>query len=98
VWDWAEQFSERDIALFTNPLYKKPVLSEQEIELNKKSKLPPTAYKLPGMEDIKKKTPGQRVSVRASLDTARLLKIKNSSNNGAQPEVPQVTTYISNCE
>lgn len=24
VWDWTDQFSDQDIALFANPLYKKP--------------------------------------------------------------------------
>lgn len=73
VWDWGEQFSERDIALFTNPLYKKPVLSEQEIEQNKKSKLPPSAFKLPGIEDIKKKA-----SQRTSVDINKLIRSANS--------------------
>lgn len=50
VFDWGEMLNDRDIALFTNPLYKKPVLSEQEIEHNRKSKLPPSALKLPGLD------------------------------------------------
>lgn len=45
VFDWGEMLNDRDIALFTNPLYKKPVMSEQEIEKNRMSKLPPSALK-----------------------------------------------------
>lgn len=64
VFDWGEMLNDRDIALFTNPLYKKPVLSEQEIENNRKSKLPPSALKLPGMELLNiKNNPKQRFSL-----------------------------------
>lgn len=60
VFDWGEMLNDRDIALFTNPLYKKPVMTEQEIELNRKSKLPPSALKLPGIEFLTKNNPRQR--------------------------------------
>lgn len=65
VFDWGEMLNDRDIALFTNPLYKKPVLSEQEIEKNRMSKLPPSALKLPGMELFSgvKNNPKQRFSL-----------------------------------
>lgn len=47
VWDWLEQFAERDIQLFTNPLYKRPVEvnSRQSIAVT----LPPNAIRLPGL-------------------------------------------------
>ncbi|EAT38271.1 AAEL009815-PA [Aedes aegypti] len=51
VWDWGEQFSDRDIALFANPLYKKPPDTEHGLE--KKLRLPPTAYRLPCIDDLK---------------------------------------------
>lgn len=52
VWDWGEQFSDKDIALFTNPLYKKvsDVGHEQQ---ERKLRLPPTAYRLPCIDDLK---------------------------------------------
>lgn len=31
VWDWGEQFSDKDIALFTNPLYRKNALGNLNI-------------------------------------------------------------------
>ncbi|XP_070506241.1 myotubularin-related protein 10-B isoform X2 [Chironomus tepperi] len=62
VWDWGEMFYEKDVAMFVNPLYKKPQMSEQEIENNRKSRLPPSALKLPGM-DILPKNPKQRFSL-----------------------------------
>ncbi|CAH1717789.1 unnamed protein product [Chironomus riparius] len=70
VWDWGEMLYEKDIALFVNPLYKKPQMSEQEIENNRKSRLPPSALKLPGM-DILSKNPKQRFSLqpRKLIDT-----------------------------
>ncbi|XP_062564541.1 myotubularin-related protein 10-B [Armigeres subalbatus] len=51
VWDWGEQFSDKDIALFTNPLYKKPPDTGHALE--KKPRLPPTAYRLPCIDDLK---------------------------------------------
>mgnify|MGYP007092087811 CR=1 FL=1 len=50
IWDWGEIFNDKDIALFSNPLYKKPQMSEQDLEHHRKSKLPPSALKLPGMD------------------------------------------------
>ncbi|XP_065094189.1 myotubularin-related protein 10-A, partial [Ochlerotatus camptorhynchus] len=52
VWDWGEQFSDKDIALFTNPLYKK--VSDTGHVVEKKLRLPPTAYRLPCIDDLKK--------------------------------------------
>lgn len=51
VWDWGEQFSDRDIALFSNPLYKKPPDTGHALE--KKLRLPPTAFRLPCIDDLK---------------------------------------------
>ena len=51
VWDWGEQFADRDILFFTNPLYRK-VQSEtavNPVHLNRKSMLPPSAVPLPVM-------------------------------------------------
>ncbi|XP_055537349.1 myotubularin-related protein 10-B [Wyeomyia smithii] len=50
AWDWGEQFSDKDIALFTNPLYKKP---DVEHTCARKLRLPPSAYRLPCIEDLK---------------------------------------------
>lgn len=92
IWDWGELLNEKDIALFTNPLYKKPQLSEQEIEHNRRSKLPPSALKLPGFDILPKNHPKQRYSLqptRPNIDTdARLLRpseILNSHSN----EIPK---------
>lgn len=64
VWDWGEAFSDKDIALFSNPLYKKPQMSEQDLEQHRKSKLPPSALKLPGMDILPvKSSPKQRFSL-----------------------------------
>jgi len=60
IWEWP-MFDDKDKALFLNPLYKKPHLDEHEIENYRKSKLPPTALKLPGMEIFNK----QRFSTQA---------------------------------
>lgn len=44
VWDWGEQFADKDIALFSNPLYKRP---PEIIHSRKSSFLPPNAVALP---------------------------------------------------
>lgn len=49
VWDWGEQFTDKDLALFNNPLYNKPV----EIVNNARRSmavLPPNAIPLPGIQ------------------------------------------------
>lgn len=72
VFDWGEMLSDKEIALFSNPLYKKPQLTEQEIENNRKSRLPPSALKLPGMDFLPKNiNPKQRFSLqpRKMIDT-----------------------------
>lgn len=51
VWDWGEQFSDKDIALFANPLYKKP--PDVGYVQEKKIRLPPTAFRLPCIEDLR---------------------------------------------
>lgn len=53
VWDWGEQFSDKDLALFTNPLYKKP--PEQQINARKSLAvvLPSSAVPLPGLHNPK---------------------------------------------
>lgn len=51
-------------ALFSNPLYKKPPMSEVDLEHHRKSKLPPSALKLPGMDILPMKPqPKQRFSL-----------------------------------
>jgi hypothetical protein len=55
VWDWGEQFTDKDIALFSNPLYKKPPVSEQDIETFRRSRLPASAFRLPAIDDVKLK-------------------------------------------
>lgn len=45
LWDWAEQFNERDILLFLNPLYKRA----NPIDTNRKSVFPPNSVALPGL-------------------------------------------------
>lgn len=48
VWDWGEQFADKDLALFTNPLYKKP--AEQTFNVRKSvAILPSSAIPLPGL-------------------------------------------------
>lgn len=44
VWDWGEQFNDKDIALFSNPLYKRP---ESAVNARKSVMLPPNAVPLP---------------------------------------------------
>jgi hypothetical protein len=98
VFDWGEMLNDRDIALFTNPLYKKPVLSEQDIENNRKSKLPPTALKLPGMDILGvKNNPKQRFSLQPtkSIDTeAKLLLPSQLLNSHHTIEVPKVEEKV----
>ncbi|XP_058833258.1 myotubularin-related protein 10-B isoform X2 [Topomyia yanbarensis] len=48
TWDWGEQFSDKDIALFANPLYRKP--PDTEYAHRRKLRLPPSAYRLPCMD------------------------------------------------
>lgn len=49
VWDWGEQFSDKDVALFTNPLYKKPPEQQNHARKSLAMMLPPTAVPLPGL-------------------------------------------------
>ena len=75
VWDWGEQFQDKDIALFSNPLYRKPQLNEQDIEQFRKSKLPPSAFRLPALDEIKALHNHQ--NVRQSFDIGKLMKSVN---------------------
>ena len=97
IFDWGEMLVDRDIALFTNPLYKKPVLSEQEVENNRKSRIPPSALKLPGIELLSMKNiPKQRpVSLQPmkskTVDSdARLLLPSQLLNSHHTIELPKV--------
>lgn len=48
VWDWGEQFSDKDLLLFTNPLYRRPLdvpSSRQSMAVH----LPPSAIRLPSL-------------------------------------------------
>lgn len=102
VWDWGEIFTDKDIALFSNPLYKKPHMSEQEIENHRKSKLPADAMKLPGLEGMlamKPKQPKQRYSLQPNssidLDAKLLLpsQLMNHQTNVKleQPKIEKLT-------
>lgn len=78
VWDWGEQFSDKDLALFTNPLYKKP--PEQQINARKTLAmvLPPTAVPLPGLHN--------RSNARFSVNLANALG-SPAHTQRTQPEV-----------
>lgn len=63
VWDWGEQFTDKDLALFTNPLYKKP--SEQHTNARKSMAfLPSSAIPLPGLH----KTTNSRFSLNVATN------------------------------
>jgi hypothetical protein len=67
-------------------------MSEQEIENHRKSKLPPSALKLPGMEILLKPKPKQRFSLQPikSIDNeAKLLLPSQIVNNQLQQQQPQ---------
>lgn len=49
VWDWGEQFSDKDLALFSNPLYKKPPEQQNNARKSLAVVLPPSAVPLPGL-------------------------------------------------
>lgn len=51
VWDWGEQFTEKDLVLFNNPLYNKPA---EVINNARRSMavLPPNAIPLPGIQKL----------------------------------------------
>lgn len=49
VWDWGEQFADKDLALFTNPLYKKPPEQQSSARRSMAVVLPPSAVPLPGL-------------------------------------------------
>jgi hypothetical protein len=99
VWDWGETFSDKDIALFSNPLYKKPQLSESDLENHRKSKLPPSALKLPGMDILPvKPQPKTRFSLQPGanksidLDAKLLLPSQILNQNLELPKVEKLST------
>lgn len=49
VWDWAEQFADKDLALFNNPLYKKPTEQLNNVRKSMAILLPSNAIPLPGL-------------------------------------------------
>lgn len=49
VWDWGEQFADKDLALFINPLYKKPAEPPSSARKTMIG-LPSSAIPLPGMQ------------------------------------------------
>lgn len=61
MWDWGEQFSDKDIVLFANPLYKKP----PEPSRKTMAFLPPTAIPLPGLHQT-----GSRMTMHFSQMTS----------------------------
>lgn len=94
MWDWGEIFTDKDIALFSNPLYKKPQMSADDLEHHRKSKLPPSALKLPGMDILPvKPQPKHRFSLQAgankSIDMEAKLLLPSQILNH-QPEAQKV--------
>lgn len=76
--------------MFTNPLYKKPQMSEQDLQHQRKSKLPPSAMKLPGMDILPVKTPKQRFSLQPGANKmidldAKLLLPSQILNHQTEP-------------
>lgn len=67
-------------------------MSEQEIENHRKSKLPPSAMKLPGMDIIMKPKPKQRFSLppNKSIDTEAKLLLPSQIVNNQQQEQPKI--------
>lgn len=49
VWDWGEQFSDKDLQLFTNPLYKRPPVELSTRQSMGVVMLPASAIRLPGL-------------------------------------------------
>lgn len=99
VWDWSESFTDKDIVLFSNPLYKKPPMSEVDLEHHRKSKLPQGALKLPGMDILPvKMQPKQRFSVQpGGIDAnAKLLLPSQILNHSIEPVTRSLKTTISN--
>lgn len=99
VWDWGETFTDKDIALFSNPLYKKPPMSELDLENHRKSKLPPSALKLPGMDILPMKMQSKhRFSLQPGANKmidldAKLLLPSQILNQ--QPEPPKIEKSMS---
>ncbi|XP_055919388.1 myotubularin-related protein 10-B [Eupeodes corollae] len=58
VWDWSEQFADKDKVFFTNPFYQK----RQEVLSRKSIAIPPNAIRLPGLQK-----PGSRMTFDPSL-------------------------------
>jgi myotubularin-related protein 10/11/12 len=55
LWEWHdEMICDEDKFYFRNPFYKKPQMSVKEMENYRKSKLPPSALKLPGIAELKR--------------------------------------------
>lgn len=61
IWDWGEQFADKDLALFTNPLYKKPPEQQGNARKTMAVVLPSSAVPLPGLHK-----PNARFSVNLS--------------------------------
>lgn len=74
LWDWGEQFFDRDLSFFSNPLYKKPI--EQSQGRKSMAFLPSSAIALPGLHK----------NTRMSLNVTNQLKSNPSSYN-RKPEV-----------
>ncbi|XP_063708687.1 myotubularin-related protein 10 [Culicoides brevitarsis] len=76
VWDWGEQFSDKDIALFSNPLYKKPLSLEQDSVPDggvRKSRIPAGALLMPGAEDLRQQFGNaEKLAVPRQPQSARL--------------------------
>lgn len=58
VWDWSEQFADKDKVFFTNPFYQK----RQEVLSRKSVAIPRNAIRLPGLQK-----PGSRMTFDPSL-------------------------------
>lgn len=89
LWDWGEQFIDKDISLFTNPLFKKP--SEQPHQSRKSmAYLPSSAIPLPGLHNnsrmslnvnqLKRNSPAHARKLDVSIARPSLTTLFNRTN------------------
>lgn len=92
VWDWAEQFADKDLALFNNPLYKKPT---EQLNNARKSMaiLPSSAIPLPGLH----KTTSSRFSLNpgASQAQQRVQRSQVMTRNQRKPRFFRIKDFYS---
>uniref|UniRef100_A0A336L0Z1 CSON014244 protein n=1 Tax=Culicoides sonorensis TaxID=179676 RepID=A0A336L0Z1_CULSO len=104
VWDWGEQFSDKDIALFSNPLYKKPVSLEQDGVPEsgyRRSRIPAGALLMPGAEDLRLQfgenlsTPRQSAKLSRNIQLMRINTTDVTENDHLQD---RIQTSVRNLE